>query len=221
MKRIVVIDDETMLRENMLEILQLSGYLSFGADSGDKGLELIRTIKPDLILCDIKMPNYDGYWVLEQLKNEISFAYTPFIFVTAKVDQKDIRKGMEMGADDYITKPFTSRELLGSVEARMLRMDQIRAGVFKPEVNSESFTEAFSGFRQQLALLTKSEKEIVLMIAAGFSSSEIAEKRFNSIKTIENHRSNIISKLGLNGHLSLVKFCISIKPMIEMENISI
>ena len=221
MKKIVVIDDETMLRENMLEILQLTGYLTFGAESGDKGLELIRTIKPDLILCDIKMPNYDGYWVLEQLKNEISFAYTPFIFVTAKVDQKDIRKGMEMGADDYITKPFTSRELLGSIEARLSRMEQIRSGVFKGQGSDDTMHEAMSEFQQQLSLLTKSEKEIVLMIADGMSSSEIAGKRFNSIKTIENHRSNIISKLGLNGHLSLVKFCISIKPLLETESVSI
>ncbi|MEZ5174406.1 MAG: response regulator transcription factor [Bacteroidia bacterium] len=217
MKKVVVIDDESLLRENMMEILQLAGYMTFGADTAEKGLELIHTVRPDLVLCDIRMPDHYGYWVLEQLRKDQTFSNTPFIFVTAKVETKDIRQGMGMGADDYITKPFNASELLQTVEARIKRIQEIKSGMYHKSESGQA-TQVPSESSELLNKLTRSEREIVSMIADGMSSAEIAEKRFNSIKTIENHRSNIIAKLGLNGHLSLVKFCISIKPLIETSS---
>lgn len=210
MKRILVIDDEKMLRENMLDLLRLEGYICEGAEAAEEGLEKIREWQPDLILCDIKMPGKEGYWVLDQLKDDISYAKIPFIFVTAKVEAQDIRTGMKMGADDYLTKPFTRSDLLDSIKARLERIEMFKTGVLNQH-NSKA-QEMRTLYQGDINKLTKSEKEIICLIASGLSSSEIAEKRFNSIKTIENHRANIISKLGLNGHLSLVKFSMSIDP---------
>ena len=210
MKKILIIDDEEILRENMLDLLQLEGYVCKGAESAEQGLEKIIKWQPDLILCDIKMPGREGYWVLDQLKDDISYAKIPFIFVTAKVEAQDIRTGMKMGADDYLTKPFTRSDLLDSIEARFKRIEMLKAGF----AGLSDPNLSLPGIRKQqhadLEKLTKSEKEILYMIAEGLSSSEIADKRFNSIKTIENHRANIISKLGLNGHLALVKYSMSI-----------
>lgn len=215
MKRILVIDDEKMLRENMLDLLRLEGYICEGAEAAEEGLEKIREWQPDLILCDIKMPGKEGYWVLDQLKDDISYAKIPFIFVTAKVEAQDIRTGMKMGADDYLTKPFTRSDLLDSIKARLERIEMFKAGISDELEPMKGALISKKIYLDKINELTKSEKEILILIAEGLSSSEIAEKRFNSIKTIENHRANIISKLGLNGHLSLVKYCMSIKPLIE------
>jgi DNA-binding NarL/FixJ family response regulator len=210
MSRILVIEDATLLRENIIELLKLEGYSCEGAESAEDGLRKIRKWKPDLILCDIKMPANNGYWVLEQVKADVSIAKTPFIFITAKVDTDEFRRGMAMGADDYITKPFTNRDLLDGIKVRLKRIETIKLGFskhFEPKFDNAVQKKIFIN---EIKNLTKTEKEILSLIVDGFSSSEIAQKRFNSVKTIENHRANIISKLGLRGHLALIKFIISI-----------
>lgn len=215
MKRIVIIEDEQVLRENIKEILTLKGFTAYAAASGDEGLDLVRTVLPDLVLCDIKMPRYDGFWVLEQIRKSNELNKIPFIFVTAKVENRDIRDGMGLGADDYITKPFSSDELIRAINARLERI-----GMLSSDSKEESFTyneKDHEQVKQTLTQLTRSEIRILKMIAAGLSSSEIAERLFNSVKTVENHRSNIISKLALKGHLSLVKYCMAMKPYLEEE----
>lgn len=122
MKSILVIDDNPDIRENTAEILDLAGYKTFTAEDGKKGVDIAVREKPDVIVCDIMMPELDGYGVLHLLrKNEIT-QHIPFIFLTAKTERSDFRKGMEMGADDYITKPFEDIELLSAVEIRLKRV---------------------------------------------------------------------------------------------------
>lgn len=104
MKVILVIDDNTDIRENTAEILDMSGYRTLTAENGKKGVELALKEKPDLVVCDIMMPELDGYGVLHLLRKNPKTQFTPFIFLTAKTERSDLRKGMEMGADDYITK---------------------------------------------------------------------------------------------------------------------
>lgn len=123
MKTILVIDDNTDLRENTGEILTLAGYRTFTAENGKQGVELALTEKPDLIVCDIMMPELDGYGVLHLLKKNPDTENIPFIFLTAKTERGDFRKGMEMGADDYITKPFDDLELLRAIEIRLKKME--------------------------------------------------------------------------------------------------
>ena len=119
MKSILVIDDNADIRENTAEILELAGYKTFTAENGKKGVELALKEKPDVIVCDIMMPELDGYGVLHLLRKNPQSQQIPFIFLTAKTERTDFRKGMEMGADDYITKPFGDIELLNAIETRL------------------------------------------------------------------------------------------------------
>lgn len=119
MKTILVIDDNPDIRENTSEILELAGYKTFTAENGKKGVDAALKEKPDVIVCDIMMPDLDGYGVLHMLRKNEATQHTPFIFLTAKTERGDFRKGMEMGADDYITKPFEDIELLNAIEARL------------------------------------------------------------------------------------------------------
>ncbi len=116
---ILVIDDNKDIRENTAEILDLAGYKTFTAENGKKGVEIALKEKPSLIVCDIMMPELDGYGVLHLIRKNQEIENTPFIFLTAKTERNDFRKGMEMGADDYITKPFEEIELLNAVEIRL------------------------------------------------------------------------------------------------------
>ena len=119
MTKILVIEDEQLLRENILELLEAEGFETIGAQNGHVGITWAWEHKPDLIICDVMMPELDGYEVLSLLRQEPATATMPFIFLTAKADKTSLRQGMEMGADDYLTKPFTKSELLGAIAARV------------------------------------------------------------------------------------------------------
>ncbi len=123
MKKILIIEDNTDIRENISEILELAGYSCVTAPDGKHGIELAQSVKPDLIICDIMMPELDGYGVLHILNKKDDTAKIPFIFLTAKTERADMRKGMVMGADDYITKPFDDTELLDAIETRFKKSD--------------------------------------------------------------------------------------------------
>jgi DNA-binding response OmpR family regulator len=126
MKSILVIDDNQGIRENTAEILELAGYKIFTAENGKKGVELAMKEKPDLIVCDIMMPELDGYGVLHLLRKNPEAQNIPFIFLTAKTERSDLRKGMEMGADDYVTKPFEEIELLNAIEIRLKKAEVLQ-----------------------------------------------------------------------------------------------
>lgn len=119
MNSILVIDDNEDIRENTAEILTLAGYKAYTAENGKIGVELALKEKPDVIVCDIMMPVLDGYGVLHLLNKNDDTRNIPFIFLSAKTERSDLRKGMEMGADDYITKPFEEVELLNAIETRL------------------------------------------------------------------------------------------------------
>ncbi|RPD46553.1 MULTISPECIES: response regulator [Chitinophagaceae] len=122
-KTILVIDDNNDLRENTAEILDLAGYRTLTAANGKQGVDVAVREKPSLIVCDIMMPELDGYGVLHLLRKNPDTQNIPFIFLTAKTERSDFRKGMEMGADDYVTKPFEDIELLNAIEVRLKKVD--------------------------------------------------------------------------------------------------
>ena len=126
MKKILLIEDNDDIRENTAEILSLSNYKVIVAENGKKGLQKAIEDKPDLIICDIMMPVLDGYGVLHAVQKNDSIKNTPFIFLTAKTERNDFRKGMELGADDYITKPFEGTELLTAVDSRLRKLEQLK-----------------------------------------------------------------------------------------------
>jgi CRP-like cAMP-binding protein/CheY-like chemotaxis protein len=123
MKSILVIDDNPEIRDNTAEILELAGFKTFTAENGKQGVDIAIKEKPSLIVCDIMMPELDGYGVLHLLRKNAETQYIPFIFLTAKTERTDLRKGMEMGADDYITKPFDDIELLNAIDTRLKKAE--------------------------------------------------------------------------------------------------
>ncbi len=122
-RTILIIDDNEDIRENTAEILALGGYRTITAENGKKGVEAALAEKPDLIVCDIMMPELDGYGVLHLLRKNPETEGIPLIFLTAKAERSDLRKGMEMGADDYVTKPFEELELMNAIESRLKKVD--------------------------------------------------------------------------------------------------
>lgn len=126
MKKILVIEDNVEIRENVNEILTLAGYEVLTAENGKIGVELASKHIPDLVLCDIMMPVLDGYGVLHLFNKDPKLAAVPFIFVSAKASRDDFRKGMDLGADDYITKPFNQSELLSAIESRLKKTEVLK-----------------------------------------------------------------------------------------------
>jgi CheY-like chemotaxis protein len=125
MKKILVIEDEPTVRANILELLEAEDFYALGAENGFIGALWAREHSPDLIICDVMMPELDGYEVLAVLRQEPVTATIPFIFLTAMADKTDLRQGMELGADDYLTKPFTPDELLGAIAARFAKQEVV------------------------------------------------------------------------------------------------
>lgn len=123
-KKVLIIEDNDDIRESTAEVLDLAGYETFTAKHGKVGVEMALNHLPDVILCDIMMPELDGYGVLYLLNKNPKTANIPFIFITAKTERADMRKGMEMGADDYLTKPFDDIELFKAIESRFKKKQQ-------------------------------------------------------------------------------------------------
>src|SRR5262249_2455554 len=124
MKRILLIEDQPVMRRNIVTILEMEGYAVVSADDGRRGLAAARSSPPpDLILCDVMMPEVDGYEVLAALRENTATATIPFIFLTAKGEKADLRTGMNLGADDYLTKPVSRDDLIAAVQARFERQD--------------------------------------------------------------------------------------------------
>lgn len=128
MKTILLIEDHDFIRENTAEILEMAGYTVLAAENGKVGVERALAQRPDLVVCDIMMPVLDGYGVLHIFNQNPQLAGIPFIFLTAKTERADLRRGMELGADDYLTKPFTDSELLSAIAGRLSRFQHLPPG---------------------------------------------------------------------------------------------
>ncbi len=136
MKTVLIIEDDTALRENTAELLELNSYKVITAPNGKLGIDKAKQEKPDIIVCDIMMPVVDGYGVLESLAGDSSVNQIPFIFLSAKTEHKEIRKGMDLGADDYLTKPFEEGELLSAIESRLAKAS-ILSRIMKEQPHEE------------------------------------------------------------------------------------
>jgi len=123
--KVLVIEDDGSIRDSLLDLLDAEDYIARSGENGLTGLRLVEEFKPDLIICDIMMPDLDGYGVYDRLQENPATALIPFIFLTAKADRADQRRGMSLGADDYITKPFTRQEILQTIERRLAKRAQL------------------------------------------------------------------------------------------------
>lgn len=151
---ILIIEDNDDIRESTTEILELANYEVLTADNGKSGVELAGKHHPDLILCDIMMPELDGYGVLYLLNKSPETATIPFIFLTAKAERIDMRKGMEMGADDYLTKPFDDVELLNAIESRLQKRDKQQAFYSKSLENLDNLVSHGDGMAELQKLVS-------------------------------------------------------------------
>lgn len=201
---ILIIEDEKSLRENISEIIRHYGYRVISAPSGEDGIKTALEFIPDIIICDIMLPGIDGFDVFARLKQAPQLSSTAFIFLTAKSTRSDTRMGMNMGADDYLTKPFTKEELINSINARIEKLAKTQNTQGERDKLIETALD-------KIASLTKTERKILTKISAGFTTPQIAQKLFVSQKTIENHRVNISRKLNLSGPNSLINFALRLQ----------
>ena len=186
MTKILVIEDEESIRENILELLEAENFEGIGATNGKIGIKLAIAQIPDLILCDMMMPEIDGHGVLKALRSEPITATIPFIFLTAKAEKSDIRTGMELGADDYITKPCTPQELLKAVA---IRLDKHKA------ISSKS-QKTLDELRSNISMSLPHELRTPLNAIMGFSELILSE-----YSILE--KSDILEMMGyiqLSGH---------------------
>ncbi|TGE16561.1 response regulator [Hymenobacter elongatus] len=126
MKTILLIEDDVIIRENTAELLEMAGFAVLTAENGQLGVAQALATRPDLVVCDIMMPVLDGYGVLQIFNQNAQLAGVPFIFLTAKTERTDLRRGMELGADDYLTKPFDRAELLSAITGRLNRFQHLK-----------------------------------------------------------------------------------------------
>jgi len=167
MKKVLVIEDNKDVRENTAEMLELANYEVTTAKNGKIGVEKAKEFAPDLVVCDIMMPLMDGYDVLRTLGRDSSTASIPFIFLTAKTDRADMRLGMNLGADDYLTKPFEEKELLKVIACRMKKNDFIKKEIAKNLEGINTFLEEASQYidleslSQDHALKNYDKKDII------------------------------------------------------------
>jgi len=189
MKKILVIEDEPEMRRNITALLRYYDYEPIAAENGPKGVEAARRTKPDLILCDVMMPEMDGYGVLQTLQTDPELARVPFIYLTAKGEKDDLRCGMNLGADDYLTKPVANADLIRAIEARLRRSEQQVKREFKPD---------FSSFDPLLKLgLTPRAAEALLWLAQGKTNADIASILGISESTVKKHVQEMFEKLGV------------------------
>jgi len=160
MKKILVIEDEKPVLTNIIEILESGGFRAIGAENGEIGVQLATQEIPDLIICDIMMPVLDGYGVLTKLRSQPLTEIIPFIFLTAKADKGDQRQGMNLGADDYISKPFRRKELLEAVNIRLEK----QAAVMQKYISQFQRAEGLLSKMQDLQQLSETKEGLLMKL---------------------------------------------------------
>lgn len=148
MKKILVIEDDQVIRDNILKLLKAEGFDVTGASNGSQGLSAAVSNLPDVILCDVMMPELDGYGVLVALRSNPATATVPFVFLTGKAERSEVRQGMELGADDYLTKPFSKAELVGAISSRLKKQAALAEQQYNLRSSSELVQDAADKLEQ-------------------------------------------------------------------------
>lgn len=219
MKRILIVDDDKTLREVLQEYLENAGYQVEGVGSGTEALELFKANPPDVVVSDVIMPEMDGLEFCRTLRSQPSGQLVPFIFLSGKNELEDRVKGHEMGADDYVTKPFSIRELLVKIEAQLERSRRIHSEIVRM---MQQMSGARSGAVQSSVLgieneengktppeplpLTPAEERVFWEVIQGFTNKQISDRLFISPRTVQSHLSHILAKLQLDNRAQLVRF---------------
>jgi DNA-binding NarL/FixJ family response regulator len=190
MKKILIIEDEPEMRRNLTTILRMEGFQPLAAENGRKGVALATGQHPDLILCDVMMPELDGYGVLQALHNDPTTMNIPFLFLTAKGEKNDVRSGMNLGADDYLTKPVDKAELLRAIRTRLARAEQLAQREFRPNFDSPEPLQRVLGLTPRVA-------EVLLWVAQGKTNADIATILGISESTVKKHLLEIFQHVSV------------------------
>ncbi len=192
MKKLLVIEDDEQTRENLQIILDMEGYDVRTAGNGRDGLALAQSELPNLIICDVSMPEMGGHDVLRKLRGTPGTADIPFIFLTAQGERHHQRAGMNMGADDYLCKPLDAEDLLAAVRARLQRKrENVDAALANagPDFSSSTPLESLG--------LTVREAEVLLWVSQGKANADVATILGMSEKTVKIHLGHIFEKLNV------------------------
>ena len=184
--RVLIIEDEPRMRTNLATILSMEGYDVVTARDGREGVTFAQQQRPDFIFCDMAMPKLDGHGVLMELRADPAIARTPFVFLTARGDRPDIRSGMNLGADDYLVKPVDVSDLVGAIQSRLHRHEELapKAKELTPEL--------------LLPLgLTDREAEVLFWLAQGKANSDLCILLNVQLTTVKKHLEKIFQKLGV------------------------
>ncbi len=222
MKQILIIEDEMNIRESVAELLELKGYGVLEAENGDSGLRHALENKPDLILCDIMMPGMNGHDVLTAIRNNKGYANVPFIFLTALSQKDDIRKGMNLGADDYLVKPFKAKDLYKAIETRLSIQEEREkensavVDPFQQKVINKNIMEPIQGLRASSANLIKhfndyTQEEIIEFVHRLNVSLDKIERTTRNVAAtqaieLSTHDKRILDKLtkGSTSHIESI-----------------
>ena len=213
---ILIVEDEENVRSSMSELLMISGYYIIAAENGVLALEMFSDgIRPDLIISDILMPEMDGLRLHEELRQRGYIDFTPFLFLTAKTELDEIRHGMNMGADDYITKPVKYNDLIRAIEVRLEKKEAVTSHLSQKLrlTEDEETATRRAELTRLLGLISDSERRVLTELPSAKISKVTAERLFLSVKTVQNHRSHMVTKLGMSGQNSLLSFAIECKTL--------
>jgi DNA-binding NarL/FixJ family response regulator len=199
-KRLLVVDDDPNLVLLVKDYLEFRGYEVVAASNGLEALEVMRRLTPDLIICDVMMPEMDGYTFVQTLRSDRATDWIPVIFLSARGQTADRVRGLNTGADAYLVKPFEPEELVAQVEATLKhteRLLQMQGAPVQPVIQLDREVE-----------LTPTETKVLQYVARGMSNREIAEVMGVSQRTIESHVSNMLAKTGLHNRTELARWAI-------------
>jgi DNA-binding NarL/FixJ family response regulator len=193
---IIIVEDDLVLRRGIEDLLSAQGFNVRGTENGFKALELMREQSPDLILSDIIMPVMNGYQFYHRVRSQEAWLWIPFIFLTAKDEIGDVRYGRELGADDYIKKPFEPEDLLAAVLGKLKRFDQFtQAGKnTRPLIGNGSDMAAL---KHAIDSLSEREREVLMLICGGLRNGQIAERLVIAVSTVKTHVASILAKLSV------------------------
>lgn len=201
-KKLLLIDDDPNLILLVKDYLEFRGYEVTTAENGREGLEILEKALPDMIICDVMMPEMDGYAFLSRLREDSRTSWIPFLFLSAKGQSQDRVKGLNTGADVYMVKPFEPEELVAQVESSLKQASRLR-GHQSNQLEKSSTIQVPSNVE-----LTPTELKVVSLVAIGMANRDIAKKLNVSQRTIESHVSNMLNKTNLKNRTELARWVI-------------
>jgi DNA-binding NarL/FixJ family response regulator len=220
MKKILLVDDDVTLRTAIGRYLQNRGYAVQAAASGVEGLALFEQDPPDLVVSDVMMPEMDGHEFCRRLRASRSGQLVPFIFLSSRKDVDDRVQGHQMGADDYVVKPFEPKELVAKIEAQLERSRRIHTEIVRLMQQAsvaKSAPEPIETPVPEPLPLTPAEEKVFWEVIQGYTNKQIGDRLFVSPRTVQTHLSNILSKLELENRSQLIRYAFEhgYRPPIE------